>query len=377
MIRTPFMARAGSAQGRIQPSGFTAPEGSFVFALGAPSKRRFEVGDYIEVRQDLGIVAAKRLLARLRLEPNPEAIAGYTWRLTFSSSTVRTLEYVVDRPADLSDVSLFWNGLGFASFRLTLEGPPGDRPFTASPMVYVDAVQFDTGDSLRLTNRFPEPGHVGVPRDTSVAVEITTTTADTISLPNTQLYVNGVLAFAGGVVQAGFSGSHSFPDMTQRTIRIVVTPDDLFESEQVVSVRAVSRLTTAGTAIDETYAFTCEDQTPAGFESILARDERTIRVTWNEDVLQVSPTGANDALNPANWTLTATAGFPAVPLSVASVRTVSGPVVDLVTNIPMTPRATYEVSASAIADAFGNSDDGTYGEPGYWGDDDEAEEDWG
>jgi hypothetical protein len=242
-------------------------------------------------------------------------------------------------------------------------------------MVYVDAVLFDALTGISLSNRVPEPNDVQAPRATPVVVEISAP-GDTVSLAATSVYVGTLLAFTAGTVQTGFTGGHTFLEANQ-VLRIELQPDDLFDSLEVVPVRVVSASVTAGAPLDETYTFTAEDQTPADFVSAIARDESTVRVTWDEDVLQVDPAGATDALNPANWRITAIAGFPAVSLVVASVITVSGQVVDLVTDIPMTPRATYQIEAVGVADQFGNALTGLWSDPGYWIDDDENEEEWG
>jgi len=94
--------------------------------------------------------------------------------------------------------------------------------------------------------------------------------------------------------------------------------------------------------------------------SALARSSLVVRVTWSGEVKAVSALDANDSLNPANYTLTAST-VPAVPLTVVSVAAVYvGTVldvdqVDLTLDTEQTPGATYSLDAANVVGVIGTT----------------------
>lgn len=96
----------------------------------------------------------------------------------------------------------------------------------------------------------------------------------------------------------------------------------------------------------------------------LARSSFVVRVTWSGEVKAVLATAANDALNPSNYTITASTA-PAVPLTVLSVAAAfAGTVlardqVDLTLDTEQTPGATYSLAAIGVVGILGT----TYTDP--------------
>ncbi len=83
MALTAWNRELGGTQGRIQPSGFTPPEGTFAFVLGRDLPglgQKLNLGDFVEVKQtaDFGDATLVRLRARLR--PPDSVPAGVAWR---------------------------------------------------------------------------------------------------------------------------------------------------------------------------------------------------------------------------------------------------------------------------------------------------------
>lgn len=73
----------GTTQGRIQPSGFAPPQGTFVFVLGRDLpglKQKLEIGDFVEVRQTADFGDAKLVRLRARMRPPAEVPAGVAWK---------------------------------------------------------------------------------------------------------------------------------------------------------------------------------------------------------------------------------------------------------------------------------------------------------
>jgi phage tail-like protein len=86
--------------------------------------------------------------------------------------------------------------------------------------------------------------------------------------------------------------------------------------------------------------------------SAQARELRLVRVVFSGAVTQSDATAAGDALNPANWTIAATAApgglIPTAAVTVVSVATVSTTTVDLTTDTDMSPGRPYRVTAANI-----------------------------
>lgn len=222
------------------------------------------------------------------------------------------------------------------------------------PAVYIDAVLLDpTPTTPVLFNRDPEPGETQVPIDAVVAVDISDLGADGIDVAATQVFVAGVLAFAGGVFQPGFTGSQSSATNPQTdTLRIVVDPLAPFESLEDVAVRVVSQ-TVGGLQLDTTWSFTCEDLTAPHVVGAQARELRRVRVSFDENVKQDNALAPDDALNPTLYALERLSA-PAVDAVVIGVEPVTNSSVDLLTDTELTPGAAYRVTVTGVLDLFGN-----------------------
>jgi phage tail-like protein len=83
-----------------------------------------------------------------------------------------------------------------------------------------------------------------------------------------------------------------------------------------------------------------------------ARELARVRVSFDREVRQDDPDAPDDALNPARYALTRMSA-PAVEALVVSVEAVTSSAVDLVTDVPLTPGASYRVDVNGVADALG------------------------
>ena len=230
------------------------------------------------------------------------------------------------------------------------------------PTILVDAVTFVTAATTPvLINRDPEPNETAVVASTNISMDIVDVGSAGIDLATVQIYVEGALAFDAGTFQAGFDGGasvHSAPDADTR--RVVIDPTSNFLSSQEVSIRVVASTNSPVTSIDETYVFTCADTVgPQVLASALATGQKTVRVTFNEAVRQVSASGGNDALNPGNYSIARTSseavyGGALVDLEVISVTAVDSTTVDLTTDIEHTPLGVYTLTVVNVADVSGN-----------------------
>ncbi|WP_404364443.1 phage tail protein [Corallococcus coralloides] len=215
------------------------------------------------------------------------------------------------------------------------------------PALYVDTVSLfaETRRPL-LLNRAPGPGEQDVPVDTALELELVDVGTDGIARTATRVWVDGVLAFAGGdsvEVQAAFVGPLAEVTQTADTLRVVLHPAVPLASQATVSVRVVSATAGGEHLLDESYTFTVEDRTAPRLVGAQAVGPRSVRLAFDEDV-RVPPT--------ARFTFTAR-GAPAVP--VASIEAeVDGPLVHLGLDTELTPDVMYEVRVEGVKDAHDN-----------------------
>jgi phage tail-like protein len=223
------------------------------------------------------------------------------------------------------------------------------------PAVYLDAILLDpTPARPAVINRDPEPGEIQVPIDTLVAVDITDVGPDGIDTAATQVLVAGVLAFDGGVFQAGFDGPASTATSPQPdTLRVVIDPVAPFTSLQEVLVRVVTATAGGAATLDTSWTFRCEDLTAPRVVGAQARELQRIRVSFDEPVQHDDPTATDDALNPANYAFERLSA-PAVPIRAVAVEAVTDSAIDVLTDIEATPGAAYRVTVEDVADPFGN-----------------------
>jgi phage tail-like protein len=244
-------------------------------------------------------------------------------------------------------------------FRLRVTGSGGPWELEL-PGVYVDAILADASTARPvLCNRLPEGGETSVPRGTSIQVDVSDPQASGINASATWVWVGGQLAFDGSSFQAGWNGGGSSTASRDsgQTLRITVDPTSDFASEALVTVRVVSR-TNDGATIDQSYWFRIEDYTAPRLTSALAWSRSVVRVEFSEPVV------ASEALHPQSWSIGVVGGprvswgefrsAAAVWVDVSSVTQVSDRVFDVVTDIPMTMRAVYRVTAGSIHDLRGN-----------------------
>lgn len=214
--------------------------------------------------------------------------------------------------------------------------------------------------SLFIFNRSPEPGDTAAPTSSNIEVDIGTNLVDTISLAATNVHVNGVLAFSGGVYQTGFSGPASaYSNPQTDVLRVVIDPNDPLADNVSHTVRVTSAETTNTGTIDESYLWFTEDLTGALIVSADAISLTTVRVSYSENMLTGGLVDCS-AENPESYTIDLVTDpdiatrLPAVAdVSVVAVAKVSETEFDLVVELGPTPRALYQITAS-VCDSFGN-----------------------
>lgn len=100
---------AGTQQARIEPTGWTAPEGTHVFVLGFDTPGHFEllnVGDYAEVSQTGtftgGVGNTKLIRVKARLRPPSAMPSGLGWKFSLKLDGTERVSRVLT-PARLRD----------------------------------------------------------------------------------------------------------------------------------------------------------------------------------------------------------------------------------------------------------------------------------
>jgi phage tail-like protein len=224
------------------------------------------------------------------------------------------------------------------------------------PAFYVDGVLLDpTPSRPAVVSRDPEPNDVEVPLGSPVTFDLVDVGPDGIDAAATQVFIAGALAFAGGIFQPGFDGPGSSASSPQAdTLRLVVAPTVPFDSLEHVVVRVVTQTVGGAFVLDTAWAFDCQDLTPPLVVGAQARELQRVRVSFDEQVKEADGTAPDDALNPANYALTRLSA-PAVDAQVLAVEAVTMSAVDLLTDLELTPGASYRVEVSRVVDAFGNA----------------------
>ena len=220
-------------------------------------------------------------------------------------------------------------------------------PGVELPALYVDNVAAIVATSRPvLVNRDPGPGEEGVPLGWTIALEVVDPRSDGIDRAATRVWVDGSLAFEGGAapeIKPGFDGPRAEVTETADTLRVVLDPAAPFASEAQVQVRVVSATAGGAHTFDETYAFTAEDRTAPRLLAAQAVAPRTVRVSFDEPVEVVDPSGLT--FEPLD--------LPAVTVT-AEAASASGEVVEIALDTEMTPNVRYRLTASGVADLHGN-----------------------
>lgn len=365
---TIFSQFLGTRQGRVAPANFTPVSGTEVYVLGddvAGHIGQFKVGDYEEVSQYFTSNAVSFIRGTIRARPPTLTMPGGTsWKLSILVDGTEQISYTLgsssrtltDYVANVSKTT----GAHRVQYRLTLDGTPGTTAYTVElPGIYLDALTADTSTAYPVVvNRTPQPNETAVAFASNIQLDIVDTLANSVSLAGTSIYVNGVLAFVGGVFQTGFTGAGStYSTPRSDTLRVVIDPTTNFTSSQLVTVRVVT--SASSVSLDQSYTFTCLDTTaPTLNITAMAIELQRVRLTFSEAMRMSSATGTNDALNPANYSLARDPSMdstvPSVVPTVVSVESVSSTQVNIITDIPLTPGASYIVTVTNAADVAGN-----------------------
>jgi len=353
---TTLQRRPGTLSLRTRPTGWVPPEGSYAFVLGSDEPGyfgRFKSLDNISVEVIGGWGSASHVRVRMRTRSQlADLPAGWVWKAyaRIDSDVAWSFDLETGVTRDYYDLAINVQGYGPpANFSVTLiaNGPSGSAVDELEiPAVYLDDWTFDTNEGLFLINRTPQPGDVGVPVDTAIRFDISDTDTD-VDDTNTQVYVNGVLAFDGtaGGAQSGWGASIGHPLVGGVTQYSITRMGD-FDSLEVVEVRVVSRNLSGSHVLDETYSFTIQDLTAPVVLAAVSRDHMTVRVSFDEAV-------DDEALDPANYAFTRREG-PSVLVHAVSVARVSTAVVDVTLDVPITRALLYRVTVSGVSDVFGN-----------------------
>lgn len=380
-MSTPYDADLGARQGRIQPAGWTTPDGSYVFCLGhdTPGTERMVMqGDQVAITQtfDLASLPTQPSVIRFRARVRAHTISGtptptWSFRILVDGDEVYALGIPINqRVRDLRDLVVPVMASPTApDVKLVLQVDYSHSQVVRGelPAVYLDAFTPDpVGLSIPgnpvIAFRSPEPGETGVPATEVISVGAMNV-YPVLGVSSLDVYVNGALIANvndAGVQSIASGWSYSFaqidvPNGTQPLVRLQ-PPGGLFAPLEVVTVRAVasgSNGTTTDTT-DVTWTYKVADTLGPEIEQALAIAMTEVSLHFDEPVLQVDEAGALDATNPANYVIDLLDGAPAVTPSVLSVSVVDPANVVLQLDKIMTRNATYRVTA-LVADLVGNA----------------------
>ncbi len=367
MALTPFSVSPGEQQGRIKPSGWVAPNGEYVLALGADKPGYFAIlnaGDGVSWSQtNVGLNAPSVLRMRCHTRPpNGPLPVDTEWTVKFIFDGNELLRLPLERTRELADVVLNIGQWGTTSttleIALVLSGTDSWLEVEL-PAFYLDTIVADTSppEPMYVANRSPEPGETSIPADGLVRFDVASPlNIDGIDLTRTKVWVNDVLAYDQGFV-APFNGPGSGVDVSidnNTGARFSIDPVVPFDSMSTVKIHITAyNNTNPLDVLDQTYAFTIEDLTAPTIVAAMAVETTRVRVSFSEPIKMTDPEALNDSLNPANYVFTRKSA-PAVDVVVLAVEAFSVSAVELVTNIDLSPGATYELAVSSIEDLVGN-----------------------
>lgn len=230
----------------------------------------------------------------------------------------------------------------------------GDLVYAILPGVYVDSLIFDeVSEGLFLYNTNPTNGQVDVSKTALVEFDIFDTSGSDVDPSTLIVTINGVPAITNGAAIAPFNGGGSSVGVADPSLHVVIDYTGEYDSEGIVEVHVWCENVAQTYTLDAVYSFQIEDYVPPKVLSAEARSEKVVRVVFDDDMNMDDTTSDASALNPANYSFTALSA-PAVPLEPVSVARVSSKVVDITTDIEMTPNAQYRVTVVNAEDASGN-----------------------
>ena len=218
------------------------------------------------------------------------------------------------------------------------------------PGVYLDALTTYSGAvRLHLVNRSPEPDHTDVAGDATINLSVVDVGATPgISVADTEVYVDGVLAFDGGAFQPGYVGPSSGYSLVGNKLTVTVDPSADFASDAVVTVRVVTQTSDTVESLDATYTFAVTDTTKPAILATQATAIERVRVTFNEAVDMTT------ALVAANYVV-APLEVPAITPTIASVVEVDSSTVDLTLGAPLSFGLLHLLTVNNVTDLRGNA----------------------
>lgn len=363
--RSTLQRGLGVLSGRAEPTGWAAPEGSYVFVLGSDEPGWtgfFGPTDSVDIFQSDTYTTEKIIRFRARLRgPAVAPPTGWKWQAfaEASGSELWTRDLETGRTVDLEDIAITLNGLGGTiDFRIGLRvvGPGAADPVELEiPAFYVDEVTLDSEvDDLIVANRNPEPGETDVSRSTEIVFDLVESGTSSPDGGTLVVTIDGVLAYdgPGSGAQPGYAVAITGPGTG--VLRCRVTLPYVLDSLREVPVR-VQASNVAGTAsVDTTWTFTTIDETAPRVESAASISHDVVRVVFDEPITAEDASSSTDALNPENYAF-AYLEAPAVEVEATGVAIVDARTVDVTLDIPITRGVLYTVTVTGVEDVYGNA----------------------
>lgn len=198
------------------------------------------------------------------------------------------------------------------------------------------------GAPLVVINRSPEPDETSVPLATAIELELAVLGSDALDVASIEVLVDDRVALRSGVLEPSFAGLRASLLLRADGARITLDPLTPLASEALVRVR-VRASTLARIALDDTWTFVAEDRTAPRLVAAIATGPTSVRVSFDEPMAIV--TGSAFELVPMD--------APAVPVRVVG-SAATGTLIDLTTDVAMSPGRRYELRVADVEDVAGN-----------------------
>lgn len=351
---SPFFANAAVTQA-LGVSSQSPLASSYVLGDASQDTRRITVGDFVETSQRASFSGTTLVRFRAVVKTRPQT-GDVVWVLSLllDDTSVYSLPLTQDRT--LYDLAIPLHGLSGShriAARLTATGTAGTYDLLV-PAVELFSVAESAGLGLAIANRTPESNQTRIPVNSTIGFDLLNLAGSAPTIAD--VYVDGVVAYSGGVFANAYTGSAASVHSATGT-RFTITPPVLLPSNQIVTVRVVS--TVGASVIDESWSFQIEDVTSPVLTEVLATARKTIRVRFSETLVALDASVAGDALNPASWSIEAVVGperyaGAIVPIAVASVEQTDLFEFTLTTDQDHTMNGSYVLTVAGVSDVAGN-----------------------
>lgn len=234
-----------------------------------------------------------------------------------------------------------------------------------APAFILERVEIEEpGPAITIGNRFPVPEQKNAPVRTStienpyVQFEIAVEAGDTFDQNSLNIYLDGDQVVTAGATTSSVVSVDVdliYDRLARVTVELPIDSEYLLKPQDYLHRMRVSARSTNGAVLENSWTWTWLDQTKPSVTDVSARGANTIRVLFDEPMLQDGSVAAINNLS--NYSLAPKPGAPAYPPTVTSIEVVNGGTEAVLTlDQNLTFEGEYELTVAAqVTDVVGNT----------------------